>query len=117
MLWSTALLVIALKEPAPIATLHQLGPALTACFHAPARSAGSELTVRFSLTKDGAVLGTPKITFSRLVGGHQDQQAFVAAALKALDDCTPVAVTPGLGGAIAGRPLSVRFVGSGGQAI
>ena len=96
-----------------IATLRELGPALTRCFQAPSGSAGSQITVRFSLDRNGAVLGQPRVTFSVLVGTAEQKQAFVAAALDALDHCTPVHVTPGLGSAIAGRPLSIRFVGGG----
>lgn len=97
----------------PIATLRALGPALTACFRAPARSAGSEITVLLSLTRDGVVFGKPKITYSKLVGKPEDRRAFVEAALGALAACTPVPLTPGLGGAVAGRPLSIRFIGGG----
>ena len=76
------------------------------------------MTIRFSLDAKGAVIGKPMITFATLVGSPEDKRAFLAAALSALTQCTPVHVTPGLGGAIAGRPLSVRFVGGGpGQAI
>ena len=99
--------------PRSVATLRDLGPALKACFQAPDHSAGSEVTVRFSLDARGAVIGTPRITFSRLVGTSNDRRIFVAAALGALERCTPVPVTPGLGAAIAGRLLSVRFVGGG----
>ena len=98
---------------APVATLRDLGPALTACFHAPAGSAGSRVTVRFSLTRQGTVFGEPRITFSKLTGSPDDRKAFVATALAALAACTPVALTPGLGGALAGRPISVTFVGGG----
>ena len=99
--------------PRSVATLRDLGPALTACFQAPDHSAGSQVTVRFSLDVHGAVIGTPRITFSKLVGTSDDHRIFIAAALGALERCTPVPVTPGLGAAIAGRPLSVRFVGGG----
>ncbi len=105
------MLVASSGTPGSVSTLRQLGPALTSCFHAPEHSAGSEMTVRFSLTRQGTVLGTPRITFSKLVGTPIDQKSFVAAALGALASCTPVAVTPELGGAIAGRPLSVHFIG------
>lgn len=101
------------RPATPIATLRELGPALTACFRAPVRSAGSEITVVLSLTRQGSVFGKPKITYAKLVGQPEDRRAFVEAALGALAACTPVPLTPGLGGAVAGRPLSIRFVGGG----
>ncbi len=100
-------------QQGPADTLEALGQALTACFQAPAGSAGSVITVLVSLRRDGTVLGQPRITFSHLVGTPDRRRVFVAAALGALKACTPVAVTPGLGGAIAGRPFSIRFVGGG----
>jgi hypothetical protein len=109
-------MLLAGGSPGAISTLRELGPALAACFHAPELSTGSEITIRFSLTKQGAVFGKPKITFSRLIGTPHAQEAFVAAAFAALSSCTPVAVTPELGSAIAGRPLSIHFIG-GRQAI
>ena len=107
------LVLVAGGAPTPVATLKDLGPALTACFQSTERSTGSAITVRFSLTSTGAVLGKPRVTYSKLNGSPDDQTAFVAAALGALIRCTPVDVTPALGRAIAGRPLSVRFVGGG----
>lgn len=100
-----------LAQPEPADTLEALGRALTSCFQAPGGSSGSEITVLVSLRRDGTVLGEPRITFSHLVGAAAGRRAFVAAALGSLKACTPVAVTPGLGGAIAGRPFSIRFVG------
>lgn len=94
-----------------VATLRDLGPALTACWRAPAGSTGSEITVAFSLDRSGALIGKPRITYSKLGGVAADKRDFVAAALSALSACLPLNVSPGLGGAIAGRPLTVRFVG------
>ncbi len=110
-----ALLVVLLLLPAPasaeprIGTLRELGPALTRCWRAPAGSEGSEITLRFSLRRDGSLIGQPRITYSKLEGHPTDQRAFVAAALGALAQCLPVPLSEGLGGTIAGRPLTIRF--------
>ena len=111
---AAAAVAIALRlaaPPGPADTLEALGRALTACFEAPAGASGSAITVLVSLRRDGTVLGQPRITFSHLVGAEAGRRAFVEAALGSLKACTPVSVTPGLGGAIAGRPFSIRFVG------
>lgn len=94
---------------APANTLRELWPALTRCWQPPPGTVGSEITVAFALRRDGTLLGKPRITYSRLTGDAEAQRAFVAAALIALARCTPVAITDGLGGAIAGRQLSIRF--------
>ncbi|UDL94189.1 hypothetical protein LGH83_16905 [Lichenihabitans sp. PAMC28606] len=111
--WGAVLIAVAAGATPPVATLRDLGPALTHCFKAPDRSTGSEVTVLLSLTRDGAVLGKPRITFSKLVGEPEDKRAFVAAVLGSLSACTPVALLPSFGGAIAGRPLTLRFIGGG----
>lgn len=75
----------------------------------PPGAVGSEVTVLFSLKRDGSLLGRPRITHSRLVGNESDRRDFVAAALSAVSRCLPIPITDGLGGAIAGRPLNVRL--------
>jgi hypothetical protein len=63
----------------------------------------------FALKRDGSLLGTPRITHSHLLGATDDQSSFVAAAIKSFSRCMPLSVTDGLGGAIAGRLLSIRI--------
>jgi hypothetical protein len=101
-------------EPRSVDTLRELGPALTACWRAPPGSDGQEITVRFSLKRNGELLGQPRITYSRLSGGPEERRRFVGAALDALARCLPVRLSEGLGGTIAGRPLTIRFGAGGG---
>lgn len=94
---------------APLSRLDQIGPALRACWAAPAGSEGSEITFRFGLDARGALKGTPIATYSRLAGDKDAQRAFVAAALLALQRCTPLNMTPDLGRVVASRVLTLRF--------
>jgi hypothetical protein len=96
-------------EAAPANTLRELFPQLTRCWRAPPGSEGSTVTVGITLKRDGTMLGRPTITYSKLTGDADTQKRFVAAALAALAACTPVAITDGLGGAIAGRRIFIRF--------
>jgi hypothetical protein len=105
------------KAPPPIATLRQLGPALVRCYKPPEHSEGMQLTVRLSLTSSGALIDKPHITFSHLLGKPEDQQTFVEAVLASLAACTPVSLTAEFGNAIAGRPLTIRFIGGRSTAI
>jgi hypothetical protein len=82
---------------------------LTRCWRAPAGSEGSTITVGITLKRDGSAFGRPSITYSKLTGDADTQKRFVASALAALTACTPVAITDGLGGAIAGRRILIRF--------
>lgn len=94
---------------APLSRLDQIGPALRACWAAPAGSEGSEITFRFGLDARGALKGAPIATYSRLTGDTGAQRAFVAAALLALQRCTPLNMTPDLGRVVASRVLTLRF--------
>jgi len=96
----------------PVNSLHDLWQALGTCVRralvAP-QAAGSEVTVLFTLKRDGSLQGKPRITYSRLIGDKIDQQTFVAASLSAIASCFPLPMTNGMGGAIAGRPLRFRL--------
>ncbi len=94
---------------APANTLPDLWRELSACVKAPSDSAGSALTIVFALKRDGSLLGKPRITYSHLLGDADAQNAFVAGAIGALAKCLPIGITDALGGAIAGRPLSIRI--------
>jgi hypothetical protein len=90
-------------------TLRELFPMLTRCWHAPAGSEGSTITVGITLKRDGSIFGQPSITYSKLTGDADAQKRFVATALAALAACTPVPITDALGGAIAGRRIFIRL--------
>jgi hypothetical protein len=96
-------------EAAPANTLRELYPLLTRCWRAPPGSEGSTITVGITLKRDGTMFGQPTITYSKLTGDADMQKRFVASALAALAACTPLAITDGLGGAIAGRRIFIRF--------
>jgi hypothetical protein len=102
------------QEAAPANTLHDLWARLETCLKAghsrDELANGSEITVLFALKRDGSLMGRPRITHSSLIGGLDDQKLFLAAVISAIDGCLPLAVTPGLGGAIAGRPIALRVV-------
>lgn len=100
-------------QAVPANTLHDLWEALGACArHAQVarEAAGSEITVLFTLKRDGSLQGKPRITYARLVGASDQQRAFIAASLSAIAGCFPIPITDGLGGAMAGRPIRFRIV-------
>jgi hypothetical protein len=106
-----ALLFPAAATSAPADTLRDLFIALNQCLlNAPAGMPGSEITIVFSLKRDGTLLGKPRISHAQLSGNLEVQRKFLAGALEAFGKCLPLRITVGLGGAIAGRPLSARIV-------
>ena len=94
---------------APANTLTELWRALSACISLPPDSADSEITVVFTLRRDGSLLGKPRISHSHLVGDAEAQKTFVADAIQGVARCLPVEITDALGGAIAGRPIAFRI--------
>jgi len=107
-----AILIVSTMQAAsaPANTLFELWRSLSTCIQAPSESVGSELTIVFALKRDGSLLGQPRrITHSHLLGDADAQKAFMADAIGAVAKCLPLIITDGLGGGIAGRPLSIRI--------
>jgi hypothetical protein len=101
----------------PINTLRETWEALYACWQPPAGSQGMEITLMFSLRRDGTLIGKPRATWSKLSGSTNEQRAFVASVLTALEQALPLPLTDAMGGAVAGRPLALRFSVAGGGPI
>ena len=100
----------------PVETLRAVFPAVAACWRPPEglkRFEHNEVTLRFALRRDGSVIGTPRVTFSQTPADARGRALLIEASLAAVRRCTPLRITPGLGGAIAGLPLSLRFVYEG----
>src|SRR4051794_24071434 len=89
--------------------LRDLFAYLRQCVRLPLGSEGSEITLRFGLTHYGALKGPPMITHSRLAGDLAARQAFVAASLAALQNCTPVPVTEAFGRVVSQTVLTWRL--------
>jgi hypothetical protein len=67
--------------------------------------------VRFAFKRDGEMIAPPFVTYaSRDVATDDIRNVYHDAVQEALDRCTPLHFTDGMAGAIAGRPIAVRFV-------
>ena len=96
--------------------LDQIGPALRACWSPPPLIDGaknSDVTVRFALRADGSLHGEPRVTAASGLPEGPGRTLLVASAIRAIKKCTPLAISAGLGGAIAGRVFTLRFLHSG----
>ena len=93
----------------PANTLREMGAALWSCWFPPAGTQNFQVTIIFSFKRNGEVLGKPRITYSTFNGDVEEQRRIMGLILTSLEACTPVAVTPELGGAIAGRPFTMTF--------
>jgi hypothetical protein len=83
---------------------------LSACLQTAEATEGLDMTIVFSLKRDGALLGKPRITHVNATGSPDLRRAAGSVA-RAMDKCLPVSITTALGGAIAGQPLKVRILG------
>jgi len=94
-------------------TLRDLFGALRACWKPPAVDEGRpgmELTVRFSLRRDGSIFGSPRFTYMTRQATAPQRDLYRRTVIEGLQDCAPLAVSQGLGGAIAGRPIVIRYI-------
>jgi hypothetical protein len=91
-------------------TLVELGNQLTDCVdHNSAWPSSGDITVAFSLRRDGSLIGRPHVSYIRTANAGTRQQ-LVNEVAAILDQCLPAKITDGLGGAIAGRMYSWYFV-------
>jgi hypothetical protein len=97
-------------EAAPANTLKELWAQLGECLQTAEGAEGLDLTIVFSLQRDGALLGKPRITHSKSLSDADLRRAAVSLE-RAMNNCLPASITDALGGAIAGRPLALRVLG------
>ena len=94
-------------------TIGDLFAALRSCWSPPpADSAhqGMQMTVRFSFKRSGEIIGTPRLTFATAGVSADTRATYLKAIDASLAGCAPLKFTGGLGGALAGRPISIRYV-------
>jgi hypothetical protein len=103
---------LAQAEPAPVDNLKELFTRLGSCWKPPSlsrASPGIDITVLVSFTRSGDILGHPRITFESEQATDNDRLTYRVAVMETLQRCTPIPFTAGMAGAIAGRPVTVRF--------
>jgi hypothetical protein len=93
----------------PVARVHGIATGIAACWRPPHDD--DQVTVRLSFTRDGAVIGEPRIVFAHSSGGPADDAALARSMIAAIRDCTPLNFSARLGSAIAGQVLDIRFIG------
>jgi hypothetical protein len=93
----------------PVARVHGIAAGIAACWRPPHDD--DQVTVSVSFTREGAVIGEPRIVFVRSSGGRADDSALADSMLAAIRECTPLNFSARLGSAIAGQVLDIRFIG------
>jgi hypothetical protein len=94
-------------------TIGDLFAALRSCWTPPpadSARAGMQMSVRFSFNRSGGMIGAPRMTYFT-EGASADTRANYLKAINAsLDACVPMKFSGDLGGALAGRPIAIRYV-------
>jgi hypothetical protein len=72
--------------------------------------AGMQISVRFSFKRSGELIGPPRMTFATAGAPADIRSTYLKAIDDSLDACLPLKFTDDLGGALAGRPLMIRYV-------
>jgi len=94
-------------------TLHAMFDALRACWIPPAKEEarpGMQMSVRFAFKRSGDIIATPRVTYVSHGASPETREVYLHAISAALERCTPLHLSEGLGNAVAGRPIAIRFV-------
>jgi hypothetical protein len=94
-------------------TIGDLFAALRSCWSPPPAQDAREdmqMSVRFSFRKSGDMIGAPRLTFTKPGTSSDTRAAYLKAINASLDACLPLKFSNGLGGALAGRPIAIRYV-------
>jgi hypothetical protein len=93
-------------------TIHDMFVALRACWVPPPRDKarpGMEYTIRFAFNRNGELIGPALLTYATHGVSDEVRNVYRDAVDAALKRCTPLHFSNGMAGAIAGRPISIRF--------
>ena len=94
-------------------TIADLFAELRSCWSPPpadAARADMQMSVRFSFKRSGEIIASPRLTFATAGVSADTRATYLKAINSSLDACVPLKFTGGLGGAIAGRPIAIRYV-------
>ena len=94
-------------------TIGDLFAELRSCWSPPAGEEareGMQMSVRFSFKTSGEMIAPPRLTFATSGVPSDTRASYLKAINASLDACLPLKFTKGLGGALAGRPIMIRYV-------
>jgi len=97
----------------PLDSVAEMYAALRACWVPPVKDEarhGMQYTIRFAFKRDGEIVAPPRRTYSSRQAPEQVRNIYADAIDAALKRCMPLHFSAGMAGAVAGRPIIVRFV-------
>jgi hypothetical protein len=99
--------------PRSLGTLRAMFEALRGCWTPPSEDeawAGMEISVRFAFKRSGEIVGPPAVTYVKRAAPASARESYFNAVRAALERCAPLPFSAGLGGAVAGQPIAIRFI-------
>jgi len=97
-------------KAAPASSIRELFHHIDLCLKKTSIAQAGQISIYFSLRQDGSLFGRPRVTDVGVWRDAAGQGRFMESVAAAFDSCMPQQITPSLGMAIAGRPLSIRIV-------
>jgi len=94
-------------------TIAEVFAALEACWVPPdldQSRAGMQITVMLAFKRSGELLGKPRITYESPGATDEERTTYRAALAETLARCLPLRFSNALGNALAGRPMTLRFI-------
>jgi hypothetical protein len=96
--------------PERVDTIRDVFARLRSCWKPPPRANPDvDITVIVSFSRDGNILGRPRITYESEQATDDDRLMYRVAVMEALQRCTPMPFTEGMAGAVAGHPFAIQF--------
>jgi hypothetical protein len=94
-------------------TPHDMFQALRVCWMPPPppekSRPGMEYTIRFAFKSNGELIAPARVTYSTHGVPEEVRNVYHEAVEAAFRRCTPMHFSTGMAGAIAGRPIFIRF--------
>ena len=97
----------------PLDSIREMFAALRACWVPPPKDEarhGMEYTIRFAFRRDGEIVAPPRVTYASHDSPADVRDIYRDAVNAALKRCAPLHFSDGMGSAVAGRPIAIRFV-------
>jgi hypothetical protein len=96
-----------------LSSIRDMFAALRVCWIPPPKDEarhGMEYTIRFAFKRDGEMIAPPRMTYASHDAPADVRDVYRDAVSAALQRCTPLHFSEGMGDAVAGRPIAIRFV-------
>ncbi|MDW6026608.1 hypothetical protein SAZ10_33090 [Mesorhizobium sp. BAC0120] len=104
-----ALIAASGASAAALENVSEIGPSLIQCWHPPAAPDGSAVTLRFGFRRDGSLMGAPRVTYISVKGGAALERTFADSAVRAIEQCSPLQLSPRFAATIGGKVYVMQF--------